>query len=1673
VLPNQAVPFSVTVISTNALTGLTCTSSSPDLTPDPTPANTTCTGTMVASTPCVYGFMFKAATPGAKNDTIVCSAGTTVKNVSVTTTVVTPPMLTIAPNPGKFSATVGETSQAVTFSVGNAGGSASDTLKTELGGINVSEFVVTGNKCVVPLDPRANCEIQVVFKPTTSGTDKAATLTVTDATPGSTPAVANLTGIAISGATLVIAGPTDLGIVQVGDAGKASTFTITNKGGTATGALTAAADDAEFAIGSDTCAGVALAPNGACTFTVTFNPTSAGAKSAVLTASSAGTVLGTYQISGTGKTPPGLPAIDMQPPRLDFGSVGLGTVSATQSFTITNTGGRPTGTLTVANVGVGGGASQFSYTTTCLAALDPNMTCQVVVTYKPTVLGNASATFTVSDGTYASPDRAVVGTALTSPGLSITCPSYDFEDTVVSLTSTVKVCTVSNATGGALASGTLTLATTGDFATTAGTAATDCSGKSLAAGDQCTVSVVFKPTAKGARMGSISVTGANGGTNSKDLTGTGLSIIEIKQFTASGYNLTAVSATNPAFPTSVSAGGTSDTTAILAVFVRAPAGNLTVATTNFTTSTTNADFKQGTGSVDAIWAPGAAHKAVAACIVGTTTTAPTASTDAPYCTMAVSFTPQSKTPAQKTGTVTASGATTGTDTATVQGTSAGPISITPSTLTFSKVAVGTVGTALTLTVCNTGTVAATRASFAITGPNAADFAVTLDEVSYATIAANGTPCVHLALRLDLPAGTEVGNLSATVTVSARIGTGAGAPTESDTAALVGTSGGGPVLTVPASPLAFPDTAVTATSAAVTLTVANTGAAATDALSFTILDGSEFTLAPPAGQSQGTCLTGTTSGTCAPSAVCTGRVLAASTDSCTLKVWFKPTSNLGTGARSDTLAVGTDNVGTKFLTLNGTATSQLTATPATAAVTGDAPIATITVTNHGAAIAAGDLTVDFKDLALQTGQGDFALVANNCLGGVGAVGGATPTCTVGFRLTTAAAAILGTRSTTMRVTNSNGQMATVVVTGTGWNDANLAFTAATDIARDFGTVRRGDTSTAIKYTVTNLGGVTAGKLTFGVYHSPLATIPVASADFVFATDTTCVSNTTTTAGTALAPGASCNIMLAFSPGATTVNTQLSERLVVKADPGATGTGLTSPVINAATTASNAAVYMVTSASSTPPNAAPYDFGTHDTAQTVLLAIHNAGATTVTPALPTFTNVVGGALTEFTIVTTAGTGSCGFGGTITPLDPNDACTFTAKWTPGAAAGPRSVVVTSDITATTTASMELFGRRPGPAVLTATPGSLDFGNVTRNVDSLALTVVVTNTGESNTGAMSADNPTPASRPRSDEINVGTGCTRTGTGLVPGASCNLVLTVHPTALGATNNNAGVVVTPTSGTALTILVDWAGFNAPAINPDPTPLNFGNNSVLTTSGARTVTLTNPTGATRMATGPLTFTVGGTDGADFAVHTGLGSGNCGNILFSENGLDPTPTTGNGGACSVTVTFTPRTLAPAVKNGTLTVTSTSGVQATIALTGTATAGLTLFSAAAATAAEDRLRTTGAGAGCPLTGGNYACGTTDVSAATTFDSETFTFQNGAGAPPTGLLMADLAGTGANAAQDVAQFNIVTDTCSGSSVDSGARCKVTVRFQPVATGAWGVRLTVSGTPGDSVSVNLTGTGN
>jgi len=302
VLVNQSVPVSVTVITTGVATDLSCLPSGADLTADP--ADTTCAAIVAANTPCVYAFTFKAKTPGDKVDSIVCGSDGVAKAVPVAPIVVTPAGLVITPSVGSFSASVGTTSPAITFNVANIGGSTSGILNTALGAANAADFAIADNKCVVPLAPLTICAIQVVFKPTSAGA-RVATLTVGDAIAGSSLATATLNGTGYSLPTLAVTGATNLGTVQVGQAGTPATYTVTNAGGAATGALTVAAGGAEFSIGSDLCSGLSLAASKTCTFTITFRPTSVGVHSAVLTASSAGTTLGTLQIQAAAASPDG------------------------------------------------------------------------------------------------------------------------------------------------------------------------------------------------------------------------------------------------------------------------------------------------------------------------------------------------------------------------------------------------------------------------------------------------------------------------------------------------------------------------------------------------------------------------------------------------------------------------------------------------------------------------------------------------------------------------------------------------------------------------------------------------------------------------------------------------------------------------------------------------------------------------------------------------------------------------------------------------------------------------------------------------------------------------------------------------------------------------------------------------------------------------------------------------------------------------------------------------------------------------------------------------------------------------------------------------------------------------------------------------------------------------
>ena len=100
------------------------------------------------------------------------------------------------------------------------------------------------------------------------------------------------------------ASPATFDFGQVGtDESATQTFTLTNQGGEATGALTAAVTGAPgFTVTAGTCAGVSMAPGASCTVTVRFAPVSAGALAATLAVTSQSTPASAdIALSGTGE----------------------------------------------------------------------------------------------------------------------------------------------------------------------------------------------------------------------------------------------------------------------------------------------------------------------------------------------------------------------------------------------------------------------------------------------------------------------------------------------------------------------------------------------------------------------------------------------------------------------------------------------------------------------------------------------------------------------------------------------------------------------------------------------------------------------------------------------------------------------------------------------------------------------------------------------------------------------------------------------------------------------------------------------------------------------------------------------------------------------------------------------------------------------------------------------------------------------------------------------------------------------------------------------------------------------------------------------------------------------------------------------------------------------------
>jgi hypothetical protein len=294
----------------------------------------------------------------------------------------------------------------------------------------------------------------------------------------------------------------NFGSQQLNVKSAALTETLTNNQNSALNvtSITASGDFSE----TDNC-GNQVAAQASCTISVFFTPTASGTRNGTLMVNDdAGNSPQTASLTGTGTGS----SISMSASTLAFGNQVINVASAGQNITVTNSG---FGSVTISSVAASGGYAQSG---NCNGAiLSQGSTCTVTVTFTPTVTGSITGTITINDNATGAPHIVTLtgsGTLAVSFSANLT-----FATTNVGSTSAAQSMTLTNNQSQTL---TYTFATTGNFSAS-GNGTTPCNG-SLAAKAKCTFGVTFTPTTNGQIKGALTVT-YTGGFASGGLSGTG------------------------------------------------------------------------------------------------------------------------------------------------------------------------------------------------------------------------------------------------------------------------------------------------------------------------------------------------------------------------------------------------------------------------------------------------------------------------------------------------------------------------------------------------------------------------------------------------------------------------------------------------------------------------------------------------------------------------------------------------------------------------------------------------------------------------------------------------------------------------------------------------------------------------------------------------------------------------------------------------------------------------------------------------------------------------------------------------------------------------------------------------------------------------------------------------
>lgn len=196
------------------------------------------------------------------------------------------------------------------------------------------------------------------------------------------------------------------------------------------------------------------------------------------------------------------PAATIFPTTANFGSITVGTSSATQVFSIVNIGDQ---ILSINSISItGANASSFSQSNTCTPTLLPNANCSVSITFTPASVGALSATLQVSDNAPGSPQTLVLnGTGLAAvPAVTLSPAVFSFPTITQGTTSTPQTLTITSSGTAPLHVSSVALSgpNPSDFSFT-----NNCSAP-VAPAANCTISLVFNPIGPGARTATLDIT---------------------------------------------------------------------------------------------------------------------------------------------------------------------------------------------------------------------------------------------------------------------------------------------------------------------------------------------------------------------------------------------------------------------------------------------------------------------------------------------------------------------------------------------------------------------------------------------------------------------------------------------------------------------------------------------------------------------------------------------------------------------------------------------------------------------------------------------------------------------------------------------------------------------------------------------------------------------------------------------------------------------------------------------------------------------------------------------------------------------------------------------------------------------------------------------------------------